>query len=63
MPLGILLVMKTLKEEWYAAIKAYKLTIFEILRDFIYCVSALSLHIESIDSVIVRLLSLCDRVW
>jgi len=55
--------MKKLKEGWYAAIKAYKLTIFEILRDFIYCASALSLHIESIDYVIVRLLSLCNRVW
>jgi len=55
--------MKTLKEEWYTVIKAYKLTIFEILRDFIYCMSALSLHIESIGSMIVRLLSLCDRIW
>ena len=26
--------MKTLDDEWYIVIKAYKLTIFEILRDF-----------------------------
>jgi len=40
--------MKTLEDEWYAVIEAYKLTCFEILRDFfcivIYCMSALSLH-------------------
>jgi len=24
----------TLKDEWYVVIKAYKLTVFEILRDF-----------------------------
>ena len=37
----------TLEDEWYVVIKAYKLTVSEILRDFcivIYCVSALSLH-------------------
>jgi len=27
--------MKTLKDEQYAAIKAYKLTVFGILRDFL----------------------------
>jgi len=46
-PLGVLLVMKTLNDEWYIVIKAYKLTVFEILRNlfvFIYCMSALSLH-------------------
>jgi len=26
--------MKTLGDEWYAVIKAYKLTVFDILRDF-----------------------------
>ena len=33
-PLGDLLVMKTLDDEWYVVIKAYKLTVFEIWRDF-----------------------------
>ena len=33
-PLGDLLVMKTLDDEWYIVIKAYKLTVFEILRNF-----------------------------
>jgi len=32
-PLGVLLVMKTLDDEWYVVIKAYKLTIFGILRN------------------------------
>jgi len=37
MPLGnaILFIMKTLKDEWYIVIKAYKFTYFEILRDFL----------------------------
>jgi len=30
----VLLVIKTLEDEWYVVIKAYKLTVFEILRDF-----------------------------
>ena len=39
--------MKTLEDEWYGTvIKAYKFTIFEILRDFFVVVSALSLYIE-----------------
>jgi len=29
-PLGVLLVMKTLEDEWYVIIKAYKLAVFEI---------------------------------
>ena len=48
--------MKTLKDEWYVAIKAYKFTVFEILRDFciiIYCMSVLSLHIQSTNSIIL----------
>jgi len=53
---GVLFITKTLKDEWYVVINAYKFTVFEILRDFlgivIYCVSALSLHIESTDSII-----------
>ena len=32
-PLGVF-VMKTLGDEWYVDIKAYKLTVFDILRDF-----------------------------
>jgi len=27
--------MKTLEDEWYVVIKAYKLTVFEILRNFL----------------------------
>ena len=34
MPLGVLLVMKTLEDEQYIVIKAYKFTVFEIWRDF-----------------------------
>ena len=34
MPLGMLFIMKSLKDEWYIVIKAYKFTDFEILRDF-----------------------------
>ena len=33
-PLGVLLVMKTLEDEQYVVIKAYKFTVFEIWRDF-----------------------------
>jgi len=33
-PLGVFFVMKTLGDEWYVVIKAYKLTVFDILRDF-----------------------------
>jgi len=44
--IGVLLVMKTLEDEQYVVIKAYKFTVFEIWRDFnvLSCVSALSLH-------------------
>ena len=34
MPLGVLLVLKTLEDEQYVVIKAYKFTVFEIWRDF-----------------------------
>jgi len=35
---GVLLVMKTLEDEWYVVTKAYKLAVFEILGDFfLYC--------------------------
>ena len=33
-PLGVLLVMKTLEDEQYVVIKAYKFTVLEIWRDF-----------------------------
>ena len=33
---GMLFFMKALKHEWYVVIKAYKFTIYEILRDFLY---------------------------
>ena len=33
MPLGVLFVMKTLEDERYVVIKAYKLTVFDILRN------------------------------
>ena len=33
-PLGVLFSMKTLDDEWYVVIQAYKLTVFEILRIF-----------------------------
>jgi len=47
-------------------IKAYKFTVFEILRIFcviIYCVSALYLHVESTDSMIlfIRTLEFIER--
>ena len=50
----MLLVMKTLKDEWYIVIKASKITInfFTRCLCIIYCVSVLSLHIESTDSMI-----------
>ena len=52
---GVLLVMKTLEDERYVVIKAYKCTVSEIWRDFIcisiYCMYVVSLHTESTDSV------------
>ena len=55
---GVLLVMKTLEDERYVVIKAYKCTVCEIWRDFFvlayhYCVYVVSLHTESTDSVMV----------
>jgi len=34
-PLGVLFVMKTLKDEWYGVIMAYKLAVLEILRNLL----------------------------
>ena len=50
--------MKTLEDERYVVIKAYKCNVSEIWRDFLvmigmYCVYVVSLHTESTDSVIV----------
>ena len=47
MTMGVLFIMKTLEDEQYIVIKAYKLT---VLRIIIYCMS--SLHIESTNSMI-----------
>ena len=48
--------MKTLEDGSCVDINAYKYTVCEIWGDFlgiiVYCVSALSLHIESTDSMI-----------
>ena len=42
----VLFVMKTLEDERYI-VKAYKFTVFEMLRDYhIYCMSVPSLHID-----------------
>ena len=49
-PLGVFLVMKTLEDEQYVAIKAHKFTILERFLDIVG-VHAI-LHIESTDSVI-----------
>ena len=55
-PLGVLFVMKTLKDEQWAVIMAYKLAIFEILRDFFVLTYIKRprypyIHIESTDSM------------
>ena len=50
-----LVVHETLKDEWYVDIKDCKFTVLKILRFFVLslsCVSALSLQIESTDSMI-----------
>ena len=31
--LGVLLAMKTLEDDWYVVIKAYKSAVYEVLRD------------------------------
>jgi len=41
----------SLKNEWYIVIKAYKSTVFEILRDFYILLVHASLHIKSTDSM------------
>ena len=47
--------MKTLKDGCYVVINLYKFTVLKIWRDFVvlsYCMSVLSLHIESTNSMI-----------
>ena len=50
--------MKTLEDERYVVIKAYKCTVSEIWRDSYVlaydCVYVVSLHTESTDSVIIQ---------
>jgi len=51
-PQDMLLVMKTLEDEWYVNIKAYKFTVFEILRDSLYCqILLVQAIIQSTDSI------------
>jgi len=52
----MLFVMKTLKDEGYIVIKAYKFTVFEILRDYyhILCVCAIPSY---------RVYRLCNRLY
>jgi len=45
-PLSVLFIIKTLEDERYVVTTAYKLAVFEILRDFLYCSSTLPLHIQ-----------------
>jgi len=48
----MLLVMKTLEDEWYVNIKAYKFTVFETLRDSLYCqILLVQAIIQSTDSM------------
>jgi len=54
-PLGVFLVTKTLKDEWYIVVEAYKLTVFEIWRDLFVLLHIACQpypHIRSTDSMI-----------
>ena len=57
--------IKTHEDEWYVVIKAYKLTVFEILRDFLYChilcVRAIP-TLESANSMIIKFFLHLNRV-
>ena len=57
-PLGVLLVMKTLEDEWYVVIKAYKLAVFEILGDFFVLP-----YIACPRYPYIRVYRLYDRSW
>jgi len=52
-PVGVLLVLKTLEDEQYVAIKAYK---FTILRDFLryHIMHICAIPIQSTDSMITK---------
>ena len=52
-PLGVFFVMKTLEDERKGVITAYNLAVLEIQKFVCISVSALSLHIESTDSMII----------
>ena len=64
---GVLLVMKTLEDERYVVIKAYKCTVSEICRDFfcigMYCVYVVSLHIDSTESMINKVNQRDNLMW
>jgi len=47
---GSLLVIKALENERYV-IKAYKLTVFEILRDSLYCMYCMYCHILRVRAI------------
>ena len=65
MPLGVLLVMKTLEDRWYIVINAYQFTVFEIWRDFLYYhilhVRAIP-TLESTDSTICNTFSVIHEI-
>ena len=64
-PLGVLFIMKTPEDEQSIVIKANKplplLRFGEIFCIIIYCMSALSLHTESTDSIIQTITLLYSR--
>jgi len=54
-PLGVFVVMKTLEDEWYIVVEAYKFTVFEIGRDLFVLLHIACHpypHIRSTDSMI-----------
>ena len=59
-PLGVLLVMKTLEDEWMVVIMAYRLAVFEILRGF-FCISIIILHVHVIPTY--RVYWLYDMIY
>ena len=54
LPLGVLLVIKTVEDEWYVVIKAYKLTVFEVLRDYFVLSYIVCLHYPYIQSLLTQ---------
>ena len=52
--LGVLLAMKTLEDDWYVVIKAYKSAVYEILRDMfvLSCIACTSYpYIQSLPTL------------